>query len=117
MNRLQQFLVCIAMAFALSACGESGSDSVSSGGATLDVSSDAAMEASIAAMTDDMSNDEKGRFGQALAGIMMIRGISMMGEDLSEEEMHARMMEGLGGLTADEIVAKANEIKAEMEAQ
>lgn len=114
MYKLQQFLLLATMTLMLAGCGDSG---VSSGGARLDTSSDSAMEASIEAMTKDMSNSEKQELAKALAGIMMMRGFSLVGEDLSEEEIHARVMEGLDGLTASEIVAKAEEVKAELQSR
>lgn len=114
MYRLQQFLVLATMTLMLAGCGDSG---VGSGGARLDTSSESAMEASLDAMTENMSNSEKQELAKSLAGIMMMRGFALVGQDLSEEEMNARVMEGLDGLTASEIVAKAEEVKAEFQSR
>lgn len=114
---MQQFfksMMILAMGFMLVACSDSGTlDS----NARLDTSSKEALETSLNAMTAGMSNAEEQKVAAAFAGIMMIRGFEMMGQDLTDEEAQARMMEGLHGLTAAELVAKAEELAAELEAK
>lgn len=115
MYRLLKPLAALALGLLLVACSESGSGAFDSN-ARLDTSSEDAMSASMEAMMEGMDKADQQKLAGALAGIMMIRGFQLMGEDLSEEETHARIMEGLHGLTASEIIAKAEEVAAEAKA-
>lgn len=114
MHQSLKALVVLFMGLMLVACGDSGSFDSS---VTLDTSSEEAMEASIDAMTEGMDDTGKQELAGALATIMMIRGLEMMGQDLSREETQARMVEGLHGLTAAEIIAKAKALAEEIEAR
>lgn len=114
MHKVLKALAVLAFGAMLAACSEQASfDST----VTLDTSSEDAMAASMDAMTAGMSDDDKQKLGAALAGIMMMRGFEMMGQDLPEDEVQARMVEGLHGLTAAELIAKAETLAAELEAK
>ncbi len=114
MHQSSRLLAVVFIGFMLAACSDPGGFDSST---TLDTSSEEAMEASMDAMMEGMSKVEQQQLAAALAGIMMMRGFEMMGQDLSEEEAAARMMEGLHGLTAAELIAKAEELAAELEAK
>lgn len=114
MHRIFRTLSIFIMGCMLAACSEPGSVDPH---ATLDTSSSEAMEASIEAMTAGMSDEQQSEFGAALAGIMMIKGLQTMGQNLSDAETRQAMLDELHGLTAAEIIAKAEAMKAELESR
>lgn len=108
----RKWAVLVTMIVMLAGCGEN--PGITGGGQTLDASSESAMTASMETMTADMNKSDQQKVAQAVVTIMMIMGFSMMGEDITEAETNARLLESVDGLTALELVEEAERLAAEM---
>lgn len=105
------------LALAVSACGDSSSTASSSdtyGDVRLDASSDQAMQDSLEAMSEGMDESEQKALGQALGVILLVRGMQLQGKGGSQAEMEQQLMDEIDGLTASELLAKAERLQAEM---
>ncbi len=83
------------------------------GEATLDGSSEEALEESMEKMTEDMSEAEAEELAMAIMGIVMaeLGEEALMGE--VDEEAEQKVLDELDGMTAEDILEKAEELGAE----
>lgn len=79
------------------------------GSPRFDGSSKAAAEASVKAMTETMSEEEAQQLTAAVATILFVENLprALSGQKPTEADLYA----SLDGLTATEIIAKANQIR------
>jgi Pyruvate/2-oxoacid:ferredoxin oxidoreductase gamma subunit len=77
----------------------------------IDASSDETMAESLQAIVDELPNEKKEQFKEAVTGIYMVGAFASMGSDKSKEEIQAAIAAKLDGKTADEIFAMAAELK------
>jgi hypothetical protein len=96
------------------------------GAPRFDASSDAAVDASMDRLSQGMSQEDKDKFGLAVAALTMTDGLkSAVGALVSQveapsgtdkpETVKTEMFKPLDGLTAAEIVARADDKKREVE--
>ncbi|MFD2177802.1 DUF6694 family lipoprotein [Veronia pacifica] len=104
MKKILKTLAFGAMVTLLTACGEP----------TLDTSSDKAMKASIQEIMTQLSQEEKTKFKNSIKQIYVVGTMSSFGTGESPEQARAKVGEKLNGMTAEEIFALADEIKAKM---
>ena len=122
MQRISRLMAMTALAtffaLAVSACGDAGNSSSSSdsyGEVRLDASSDQAMQDSLEAMAEGMDEAEQKALGQALGVILLVRGMQLQGDGGSQAEMEQKLKDEIDGLTASELLAKAERLQAEMQ--
>lgn len=89
---------------------------VGCGKATIDASSQEALEASVEEIGEELDAQQKQAFQQAVITIAMdhsTRAISsaMSGEQVDQAQMERDMLDALDGKTASEVIAYAEELK------
>jgi hypothetical protein len=96
------------------------------GAPRFDASSDAAVDASMDRLSQGMSQEEKEKFGQAVAALTVMDGLSMAVSALEGKGpampvpttpgmAKIELFKPLDGLTADEIIARADGKTRELE--
>jgi hypothetical protein len=91
------------------------------GSPRFDASSDAAVDASMERLSKGMTQEEKEKFGQAVTTLTMINGLSTAFDTLTGQgpatpaTVKTELFKPLDGLTAAEIVARAESKTREFE--
>lgn len=110
MNKLGRLLMVAATALALTACSEP----------RLDASSEASLQASAEKMMKKLPSQKQAEFTEALS-LVVFRQMQQVdfGRMATEGPGHAQnqLRQAVDGKTADEIIAEANRLRAEMAAQ
>lgn len=81
---------------------------------TLDTSSEEALETSYTQITEEMSDEQRNQFDEALGTVYMLGALQHMNSGLSESEIMDEMNKQVHGRSADEIIAMAEEAEEEV---
>ncbi len=108
---MRRLLFTIVLAAMLAGCSEP----------RVDASTDATMKASITTVRESLSPDKQAAFDNAIKVMIADMALGALGsiftKPMSQEDMMSKFKAELDGKTADQIIARAEVVKAEIQAR